>query len=339
MLEFLSDIRGTRCKGFICDKPVSCLGTLYNVIYQYSFIFSIFSFFVWILLHKFWATFLYSTTLDFFKKQNEADESFNRKVILKPNWSNCSLNAFHAVRIIYSLCLAFFGIMNLVQGFGTVSIGMANIFFISGVGFHLYVFLWQWHVGGSVKQKLKTFLTGESTVNTTGMLLHLFTLYFTCQELAVHKSDLHFSDTSGGHSSEYTRLLHLHLSDKDAILGSVMLRQLSVNAIPAILKALLEFNLFQINEARDPPSIAGFPLSTRGVLYGELVSCFLLSPILVGQVKAEYIIAMLVLFFLRQFYIVYCTYLLKKQTEDPEEETKTEPAESAQSIWDSFKRE
>jgi len=48
---------------------------------------------------------------------------------------------------------------------------------------------------------------------------------------------------------------------------------------------------------------------------------------------------MLVLFFLRQFYIVYCTYLLKKQTEDPEEETKTEPAESAQSIWDSFKRE
>ena len=79
-------------------------------------------------------------------------------------------------------------------------VGMANIFFISGVGFHLYVFLWQWHVGGSVKQKLKTFLTGESTVNMTGMLLHLFTLYFTCQELAVHKSDLHFSDTSGGHS-------------------------------------------------------------------------------------------------------------------------------------------
>ena len=58
----------------------------------------------------------------------------------------------------------------------------------------------------------------------------------------------------------------------------------------------------------------------------------------VGQVKAEYIIAMLVLFFLRQFYIVYCTYLLKKQTEDPAEK-ETKPAESAQSIWDSFKRE
>ncbi|CAG5108202.1 Oidioi.mRNA.OKI2018_I69.chr1.g3682.t1.cds [Oikopleura dioica] len=182
------------------------------------------------------------------------------------------------------------------------------------------------------------------------MFLHLFTLYFTCQELAVHKSDLHFSDKSGDHSSEYSRLLHLHLADKDAILGSVMLRQLSINAIPSILKALLEFNLFQINEAREPPSIAGFTLSTRGVLYGELGCCFLLSPILgtvyelmaviIGQVKAKYIIAMLVLFFLRQFYIVYCTYLLKKQTEDPQPESeKSDKAKSITSIWEEFKRD
>ena len=90
----------------------------------YTFKFSAFSLLLWIGLHKFWSAFLFHTNLDYFRKMKSSESSLDDKtqrVVLKPNLENCSLNAYHAINLLYYMNLSIMGTLHLIAGYGTVS--------------------------------------------------------------------------------------------------------------------------------------------------------------------------------------------------------------------------
>ena len=93
----------------------------------YSYIFtcisSLLSVFVWYILHKFWRHFMLNTNLDYFRKvgSNERVDESHKRLILKPNDDNCSLNAFHAVNLLYYTNLSVVTSLYLISGYGSIS--------------------------------------------------------------------------------------------------------------------------------------------------------------------------------------------------------------------------
>lgn len=218
---------------------------------------------------------------------------------------NCSLHAYHAVNILYYGQLSIIGILYLIVGHGTVSISTIIPFILSGIGYHSYVWLWQYNLGRKTKAKFESCSSSNYVHHFTGIALYTFTLYYTCQEIAAHKNDLPFSETSAAASAEYSRLLHLHLAEKTSVIGSAILRQFSINAVPMVAIKIYEFQVIQATPTMGPPSILGVKILPQTLLYLQGIFCVFISPIAIGQANSGYVIAIVLLFFLRQIYIIY----------------------------------
>jgi len=309
--NIFSDVITSKCSTFSCKNKGQCLATLAQTIYEDSLILSAFSLLLWIGLHKFWSAFLFHTNLDYFRKMKSSESSLDDKtqrVVLKPNLENCSLNAYHAINLLYYMNLSIMGTLHLIAGYGTVSIGIAIPFMLSGIGYHIYIWLWHFKLPKKARVKFEASSSCNYVHHFTGIALYTFTLYYTCQELAAHKNDLPFSESSAAASSEYSRLLHLHLAEKTSVIGSAILRQFSINAFPMLAIKLYEFQHIQINpDGARFPSFMGIRLVPRVMLYLQIVFGVLISPIAIGQSNQGYVIAVVLLFFLRQIYMIYCT--------------------------------
>jgi len=77
---------------------------------------------------------------------------------------------------------------------------------------------------------------------------------------------LPFSETSAAASTEYSRLLHLHLAEKTSVIGSSLLRQFSINAVPTLLIKIYEFQIIQATPTTGPPQIFGLKISPKKLL-------------------------------------------------------------------------
>ena len=70
---------------------------------------------------------------------------------------------------------------------------------------------------------------------------------------------------------------------------------------------------FQITPgAQSVPKIFGIKLKPRLLLCLQMIFCFLIGPVAIGQANQGYVIAVVLLFFLRQIYVIYsCAKLVK----------------------------
>ena len=91
---FFVDVRTKNCNSFSCKERGSCGLVLVQTIYQHNLLGVFGAFFVWLFLHWFWSYYLYSTSVDFFRK---GDRDRVDRLTIKSNWENCNLSAYHAV--------------------------------------------------------------------------------------------------------------------------------------------------------------------------------------------------------------------------------------------------
>jgi len=313
--NIFSDVRSTSCNSFGCKNKGACLTTLLQTIYEDSLIFSILSLFAWFLLHKFWTHFLLNTTLDFFKKAKGSEPSPEeaQRFVLKPNKDNCSLNAYHAVNLLYYFYLVIVCGLHLIASHGTITISITIPLIFSGIGYHVFIWIWHRNLSKKARTKFDSFSKMNSAHHFTGIALYVFMLYYTCQELSAHKVDLPFSESTAAGSAEYRRLLYLHLAERHSNIGSTLMRQFCINAIPMLAIKIFEFQMIQITPgAQSIPKIFGIKLRPKFLLCLQTVFCFLVGPVAIGQSNQGYVIAVVLLFFLRQIYVIYSSAKLLK---------------------------
>ena len=85
---------------------------------------------MWLMMHAFWSNFLYSTSIDFFRKGDTRTD----RLTIKANWEHCNLSAYHAVTLFYHAFIAVYGTLLLALSIGEVTVGDALPIIAAGLG-------------------------------------------------------------------------------------------------------------------------------------------------------------------------------------------------------------
>jgi len=304
--------RSKSCNSFSCREKGNCGSILIQTIYQHNLIGVLFSIFFWTFLHIFWSRFLKWTSIDFFRK-NEKNKT--DRLSIKSNVENCNLSAYYAVTLFYFIYLALVGTMHLVTTYGMLTVGTSIPFILSGIGYHLYSWAWRLrNASPKVQQKLKKYSSTSSVENFTAVALNAFTLYYVCQELYTNQTEFSVKELEmGGHMTpQFRKLLHLHLAEQNSKIGSSIVCQFVINAFPTFLLKLYEFRISQLRDGNERIEIMGNEITTKTLILIFGLFTFVISPIAIGRSNSGYVIAVVLLFFLRQVYIIYSIAKLSK---------------------------
>ena len=73
--------------------------------------------------------------------------------------------------------------------------------------------------------------------------------------------DLPFSESTAAGSAEYRRLLYLHLAERHSNIGSTLMRQFCINAIPMLAIKIFEFQMIQVDIKKLTLTLSGMKAS------------------------------------------------------------------------------
>jgi len=312
---FFIDSRSNQCSGFGCKSKGNCGWILVQTIYQHNFVGSLSCLFFWLFLHIFWSRFLYSTSIDFFRKTEKKTD----RLSIKSNLDNCNLSAYHAVSLIYNCYFAIIGTAHLVTSYGSLSVGDSIPFILSGIGYHVYSWSWRLRVNRKIKDKMVKFTSTNAVENFTAVALNVFTLYYICQELYTSQTEFSLNELEmGGHMTpQFRKLLHLHLAEQHSNIGSSLVRQFIINSYPSLLLKYFEFCIIQVRNGVDSVVIFGSQVNTKIILIIFAFFTFVISPVAIGRSNTGYVVAVVLLSFLRQIYIIYSIAKLSKSMRMP----------------------
>lgn len=83
-----------------------------------------------------------------------------------------------------------------------------------------------------------------------------------------------------------------------------------------LAQKIYEFQIIQITPGSTScPTFMGINLHARALLYLQIIFCIFISPIAIGQANNGYVIAVVLLFFLRQIYLIYCAAKVVKSVQ------------------------
>ena len=69
--------------------------------------------------------------------------------------------------------------------------------------------------------------------------------------------DLPFFESTAAGSAEYCRLLYLHLAERHSNIGSTLMRQFCINAIPMLAIKIFEFQMIQVHIKKLTHTLSG----------------------------------------------------------------------------------